>query len=75
MRLTKRELDVLHFIEKYQNENGWSPTIREIAKAIEIESTSTVHTYLKRLEAKEYIQRMVGAPRAIKLLKTYDMAA
>lgn len=73
MRLSARQKEVLQFIEKHQKENGWSPTIREIANAIGVESPATVYIHLKNLEKNGFIQRMPCAPRAIKVLQPYDL--
>lgn len=74
MKSGNKQNSILRFIEKYQKEYGWAPSIREICRETKIESTATVHVYLKKLEKEGFIQRMSGAPRAIKLLKTYNGA-
>ena len=50
--LTDREKDILAYIAKILNEKGYSPSVRDIKAALSIRSTSTVHTYLQRLEEK-----------------------
>lgn len=44
--------EVLGFLRQYINENGWPPTVREIGKGLNIESTSTVQRKLKRLASE-----------------------
>ena len=45
----KKEI-ILNFIVEYQKNNGYPPTIREMCKALNISSTSTVSYYLDMLE-------------------------
>jgi DNA-binding MarR family transcriptional regulator len=63
--LTKREKDVLSFLKEYINANGYPPTVREIRQHLYLQSTSTVHNYLEKLEKKGYIKRKVNSSRAI----------
>ena len=56
--LTPKEQMIFDFIKTTLRENGYSPSIRDIRTALNIKSTSTVHTYLERLERKGYIQRL-----------------
>ncbi len=66
-QLTKRQLDVFHFIrEKIQN-RGYGPTVREIGEAFEISSPNGVVCHLKALERKGLISREKNMSRAIQL--------
>ena len=56
--LTDRERDILAYIAKVVNENGYSPSVRDIKAALSIRSTSTVHTYLQRLEEKGVLTKV-----------------
>lgn len=51
----------------YINEYGYTPTIREFGKHLELNSPATVYYYLKRLEKKGYIKRINN--RSIEILK------
>ena len=55
--LTPKEQMIFDFIKTTLRENGYSPSIRDIRTALNIKSTSTVHTYLERLERKGYIHK------------------
>jgi len=70
--LSKRHRLILKFLEKFQEENGYSPSIREIGESIEVSSTSLVDYYLKQLEEKGYISREQHISRSICLLKPLD---
>lgn len=56
---------VLHFIKRYQSENGFPPSVREILNALSIKSTATVHYYLEKLEERGSISRNANKNRAI----------
>lgn len=59
---------ILDYIQKEVNEKGYPPSVREIAKAVGLASSSTVHGHLLRLENKGYIRRDPTKPRAIEIL-------
>ncbi|MGN8632760.1 hypothetical protein ACTNEW_14550 [Blautia sp. HCP3S3_G3] len=42
VRLSDKQAEVFWFIQDCQDKKGWSPTVREIADAIGVGSTSTV---------------------------------
>ena len=67
-KLTKKQEKILIFIKKYIAKNEYPPTIREIAKGINLSSPATVHTHLKNLIDKEYIKRNQNNNRIIELL-------
>jgi len=58
---------IVSFLVEYINENGYPPSVREIAKAVDIKSTSTVHEYLKKLEKDGTIERRSSHQRSIKV--------
>ena len=56
---------ILDYIEKYIEENGYAPSVREIGQAVDLKSTSTVHGHLNRLEKKGLLHREAMKPRTI----------
>lgn len=64
-----RNLEVYNFIKEQIQAKGYPPSVREIGKALNITSTSTVHSILSKLEKIGYIRRDPAKPRAIELLK------
>jgi len=66
--LTERQNDILCFIKHEVKTKGYPPSVREICKAVGLNSTSTVHSHLSTLEKKGYIRRDPTKPRAIELL-------
>ena len=63
---------VLQYVKRYQNENGFPPSVREISSNLSIKSTATVHYYLKKLEENGSISRNANKNRAIMLADTLD---
>ncbi len=70
---TKRDIrceKMYQYIAKFLDTHGYSPSIRDIGSGCNIQSTSTVHAYLKRLEAEGKINYSSGKRRAITLTDT-----
>lgn len=65
----QREHQVFEYVRKIIEKEGYPPTIREIMKACNISSTSSVHQSLTDLEYHGYIKREERSPRAIKIVK------
>jgi repressor LexA len=68
--LTQREKSVIGFIATNIKTKGYPPSVREIGQAVGLKSSSTVHGYLKRLEAKGYIRRDPAKPRAMEIMES-----
>ncbi|WP_066496956.1 transcriptional repressor LexA [Abyssisolibacter fermentans] len=66
--LSEKQLKILKFIQNELKTKGYPPSVREICKAVQLKSTSTVHGHLSRLEKKGYIKRDPTKPRAIEIL-------
>ena len=64
--LTDKEKRVFDFIVEATRKNGYPPAVRDIQQALDIKSTSTVHSYIKRLEDKKYLERDAGKSRSLK---------
>ena len=62
---TPRQRKILEFIDQTIKENGFPPTVREIGKAVGLNSPATVHTHLSTLQDRGYIRRDPTKPRAI----------
>lgn len=68
MNLTKSQMIILDYIKKFINEHGYSPTVREISKALAFKSPSTVHEHLKKLVNNGIIKMNPTKSRTIELL-------
>jgi len=67
-KLSKRQAEILAYIKDEVKIKGYPPSVREIAEAVGLASSSTVHGHLERLEQKGYIRRDPTKPRAIEIL-------
>lgn len=70
--LSERHKNILKFLEKFQEENGFPPSIREIGENTNISSTSVVNYYLNQLEEMNYIERESNVSRGIRLMRTLE---
>lgn len=66
--LYKKEREVLEYLAQFQRQYGYSPTLAEIAKATGHRSNSTIHTLIKSLVEKGYIQKVEGNTRVLKII-------
>ena len=66
-KLTKREREIYDFILNAIRNEGYSPSVRDICNALDMKSTSTVHTYLAKLEEKGMIQKDPGKSRTLRV--------
>lgn len=64
--LTKRQREILGFIESESSRRGIPPTVREIAARFGIASPNGVACHIKALEDKGYIVREPGLSRGIR---------
>jgi repressor LexA len=71
--LTPREEQILEMIKNITRAKGYPPSVREIGKAVGLNSTSTVHGYLKRLEKKGFLHRDPSKPRALEIFAEQEL--
>ena len=73
--LSKRQQSILQFTREYMGDNGRPPTIREIGKAVGINSTSVVNYNLSKLQERGYLDRDHDVSRGLRLTeKAGEMA-
>jgi repressor LexA len=65
--LTKRQQEILDFIEQEMRERGYPPSVREIGEAVGLTSPSTVHSHLASLQRLGFLRRDPTKPRAIEV--------
>lgn len=70
MALTKRQKEILDFIESFLDTHGYSPSFEEIASFFQFRSLATVHEHLTNLESKGYIRKNYNESRSIELMRT-----
>ncbi len=59
---------ILEFIKSEIQAKGYPPSVREIAQAVGLKSTSTVHGHLQRLEKRGLLHRDAMKPRAMEVM-------
>src|SRR5579862_4929397 len=67
MPLTKRQKQVLDFIARFQDDNGYCPSYDEIAHGLDLASLATVHKHISALETKAYLKRGFNQSRSLEL--------
>lgn len=68
MALTKRQREMLDFIEGFVRFRGYSPSFEEIAQSFGYRSLATVHEHLSNLQTKGYIRKNYNESRSIELV-------
>jgi repressor LexA len=66
--LYKRQRQIVDYVAQYIQKNGFSPTLKEIAAALNVSSLATVHEHLQALERKNVIKRHEGTVRGIEMV-------
>ena len=67
--MTVREKELLDYIIKFKQVNGYSPTIREMAKGLNTKSTNHIRNMLNSLIDDGYITMRETTPRTIVIRK------
>jgi repressor LexA len=65
--LGDRHIRIMRFLTEFQDQHGYSPSIREIGKHIGVDSTSLVDYYLEQLCQAQYIERDKRVSRSIRV--------
>lgn len=67
-KITKKQAEILEYIKNEILNRGFPPAVREICEAVNLKSTSSVHSHLETLEKNGYIRRDPTKPRAIEII-------
>jgi repressor LexA len=67
MALTKRQREVLAFLQNFIHQRGFSPTYEEMAVELELSSLATVYKHVTALEKKGFLKRAYNRRRSIDL--------
>jgi len=68
MYLTRRQKEILDFLNGFIEAKGYAPTIEEIAEHFSLRSLATVHKHLTNLQEKGLIRRAWNRSRALELV-------
>ena len=63
--LSAKRKAILEYIEQFTVDNGYAPSVREIAEAVGLKSPSTVHSHLRVLEENGLLQKSKGKTRTL----------
>ena len=66
--LTKRQKEIVDYLDDYIAEHGYAPTLEEIGARFNLSSPATVHKHLTNLEEKGIIRRKWNHSRALELM-------
>jgi repressor LexA len=66
--LTKRQKEMVDYLDAYIRKNGYAPTLEEIGRQFGLSSLATVHKHLTNLERKGVIRRKWNRSRALDVL-------
>jgi len=67
MKNLSKEIQLIEYIKKYVDENNYPPTVREMCKAVNVKSTSTIAYYLSKLENDGLIRKSANKNRALEV--------
>ena len=67
-RISKKQQEILDYMKNEILNRGFPPSVREICEAVNLKSTSSVHSHLETLEKNGYIRRDPTKPRAIEIM-------
>ena len=67
-KITEKQSQILEYIKSEILGKGYPPSVRDICQAVNLKSTSSVHSHLETLEKNGYIRRDPTKPRTIEIL-------
>lgn len=73
-KISTKQSEILEYLKIQVINKGYPPSVREICKAVNLKSTSTVHAHLNQLEKNGFIKKDPTKPRAIEILNTNEKA-
>ena len=68
MALTRRQFQVLAFLDSFIERSGYCPSFDEIRRGLKLSSLATVHKHLNNLEKKSFIRRGQNQSRSIEII-------
>ena len=70
--LTKKQLDLLEFINTRVQRDGVPPSFDEMKEALDLRSKSGIHRLITALEERGFIRRLAHRARALEIVKLPD---
>ena len=67
--LTKKQKELLNYIQKFQSKNGVTPSYEEMKSALSLKSKSGIHRLVIALEERGFVKRLAHKARALEVIK------
>ena len=68
VKLTKKQLAVLNYLQDFTEEKGYSPSYREMMAGLGLSSVSAVAEHVENLVEKGVLKKVPGAARSLEIL-------
>ena len=68
IKITKKQQALLNYLQDFEEENGYSPSYREIQSGLGLSSVSAVAEHVDNLVAKGVLRKVPGAARSLEVL-------
>ena len=68
VKLTKKQLAVLNYLQDFTEEKGYSPSYREMMAGLGLSSVSAVAEHVENLVEKGVLKKVPGATRSLEIL-------
>ena len=68
IKLTKKQISLLNFIQDFTEENGYSPSYREVMTGLGLSSVSAVAEHINNLVDKGVLKKVPGSARSLEIL-------
>src|SRR6202167_869810 len=70
--LTRKQCELLIYIDSYLKRTGYSPSFEEMKEALQLKSKSGIHRLISALEERNYLGRRHHRARALEVLRLPD---
>ena len=67
-KISAKQQEILNYIKDQIFNKGYPPSVRDICAAVNLKSTSSVHSHLEKLEKNGYIKRDPAKSRTIEII-------
>src|SRR5438132_11967810 len=68
--LTKRQREILDYLNEFIQQHGYAPSLEEIGRRFGLSSLATVHKHLTNLQEKGFIKRAWNRSRSVEMIPT-----
>jgi len=69
--LTKRQREILDYLDEFIQQHGYAPSLEEIGRRFSLSSLATVHKHLTNLQEKGFIRRAWNRSRSVELIPVH----